>query len=835
MKLRKLLSGVTAAIMAISSVAVASFTSVSATSDYDPYTTIWYQGYTPAEIPIVQGNAPAEMAGATTAKIYFDMGPNASWNGATHLITSYQAGFTQGSVDFGGTADASATTDFTGVRTFTLPLKTTMAEGDGYYIGGITKNWATCASQDNYVFGILWVEFLDAEGNVLYTQKEVGEEPDYGTPPTDKLPIRFVNNEGADLCDPLEITEDGTYEMEVTGLNISKSSTDGYGAFGLYNGYANQVIDPGTTITIEELVFNDDVNIEITDAWKNRSAFEGAALQCYPINHWGDTATVLDSSIPDGTIINKIKIKFTIKGCNFGNIKPVAKGEKITKVTYDYTVTEPGTAKFIRWDLSANAGYPVFFAATPISGAGDYTTEVEVSSQEILASIGAYIDASANETDVTVDNVTQTKDTAITLKSITFNDKYTFDTENLELNNKEQYKNGLANIWNDQGAQKVIYQNDEAYIAGTDGVQSNGIKLVLGAPPADEPDDPDDPDNPDDPVGPTGSYDASLMYWSGNDGWNTMKPPSGWTDNPTSVTDSGTYSVAVDKTLAGWDVDGTPVSASGIHVMCIDIKGYAEAIGAKMAKGSTFAQAREAAIKAGATITDVAIIADGETVYEYADDDIAFGDLEGNGNLRIDIFNDYSESGDGDASNYDPPQEIKDLAAGLLEASETMEIRFTLTYTKPATPDKPDNPNNPNNPNNPGNNNNNNNSSNKGGSTVKPVTPVNTTIAPKTTSGEKAAKKIVNKAKIKKLSAKAKGKKASKVTGYIVQVSAKKNFKKVLAKKTLKKNAKKVTLKVKKLKKGTTYWARVRAYKNYKASGKTKTAKGAWKKIKFKA
>ncbi len=145
--------------------------------------------------------------------------------------------------------------------------------------------------------------------------------------------------------------------------------------------------------------------------------------------------------------------------------------------------------------------------------------------------------------------------------------------------------------------------------------------------------------------------------------------------------------------------------------------------------------------------------------------------------------------------------------------------------------------------NNNNNNNNNNIGGNTGGSTVKPVTPANkgTTVAPK--SNAKAdAQKIVNKAKIKNLKASAKGKKvtvkwkkASKVTGYIVQVSAKKNFKNILAKKTLKKNAKKVTIKVNKLKKGKTYWVRVQAYKTYKANGKTNKATGSWKKVKFKA
>ncbi len=836
MKLRKLLSGVTAAIMAISSVAVASFTSVSATSDFDPYATIWYQGNMPVDQVIAQGNATAEMAGATKAKVYVDMGPGVDWNGATNLNLNYQVGYTTNaavSISGNNTTILTKQTDYTGVHAFELAFTSEMAENDGYFIGGSTKNWATHTSQDNYIFGILWVEFIDKEGNVLYTQKEVGEEPEFGTPPNDKLPIRFVNNEGADLCDPLEITADGTYEMTVTGLNLSKSSTDGYYSFGLYNSYAAQVIDPGTTITLEKLTFNDDVDIEITDAWKNRSAFEGAALKYYPINHWGG-GDQLDKNIPDGTVINKIYIKFTINGCKFGEAKdPVLKGEKITKVTYDYTVTDPGTAKFIRWDLSFDSGYPTFFTPTPINGAGDYTTEVEVTgSNTQFGSLGAYIDATANETDVTVDNVTQTKDTAITLKSITFNDTYKFDTGNLELNNKVEYQNGLANIWNDEGAKKVIYQNDEAYIAGTNGVKANGIKLVKGTPPADEPENPENPENPIEPApGLKDSYDAFLMFANENvpiwENWNPVS--AGGKGIDAEVKGSGTYTVGVDNQCYITAYGDEAARPEGFTVFNVDIRNLATDIGAKSKKGMSQAETEELARKAGLTITDVSILVDGSEVYKFNDDDVMFGDIEANGNIRLEIFNLYGES------KTTAPDEIQALAGGGLELQDKLEVTFTLNYTAPATPENPDKPNNP------GNNTGNNN----GGSTVKPGTPANkgTTVAPKS-NAKSNAKKIVNKAKIKNIKAKAKGKKvtitwkkASKVTGYNIQVATKKNFKKksIVAKKTLKKNAKKVTLKIKKLKKGKTYWVRVQAYKTYKANGKTNKVTGSWKKFKFKA
>lgn len=125
---------------------------------------------------------------------------------------------------------------------------------------------------------------------------------------------------------------------------------------------------------------------------------------------------------------------------------------------------------------------------------------------------------------------------------------------------------------------------------------------------------------------------------------------------------------------------------------------------------------------------------------------------------------------------------------------------------------------------------------------TQPKTSSNTRSAEQVKKDKKNAENIINHAKIKKLTVISKEKKkitvkwnkASKVTGYIIQVSDNKKFKKPIAKKTLKKNAKKVTIKIKKLKKGKTYWVRVRAYKNYKSNGKTNIVKGSWKKVKFK-
>lgn len=104
----------------------------------------------------------------------------------------------------------------------------------------------------------------------------------------------------------------------------------------------------------------------------------------------------------------------------------------------------------------------------------------------------------------------------------------------------------------------------------------------------------------------------------------------------------------------------------------------------------------------------------------------------------------------------------------------------------------------------------------------------------------------IKQAKITKLKVKSKSKKkinvtwkkVSKAKGYQVQVSAKKNFKKVIFNKNLKKT--KLTIKNKKIKSKKTYYVRVRAYTTYKdVNNKPVNVYSSWskktgKKIKVK-
>ncbi len=104
---------------------------------------------------------------------------------------------------------------------------------------------------------------------------------------------------------------------------------------------------------------------------------------------------------------------------------------------------------------------------------------------------------------------------------------------------------------------------------------------------------------------------------------------------------------------------------------------------------------------------------------------------------------------------------------------------------------------------------------------------ITVTIKPK-----KAAVSSVKPVKGKKLTVK--WKKDAKATGYEIQCSLTKNFKKVAAKATIKK-AKTISTTLKKLKKGKKYYVRVRAYKDAKVSGKVKKVYGDWSKVKLSA
>ncbi len=504
-----------------------------------------------------------------------------------------------------------------------------------------------------------------------------------------------------------------------------------------------------------------------------------------PSIYRGDTAFNI-STVANVGVITKISI--------YDDPNPPEQAIPFTSIAYNFTVIDGGNTTVTFTDDSK----PPISASTEVTDSGDYTITRTFSVPQFSLNQLGIIEA---EDPVTV-----------TVNSIVINDTYTFEVNETLMN--AGYDNALPNIYNDKGKASVIYTCDEAYIAG-----GSSITLWAGKPAS--PDDPGDepvapgPGNTD----PKDGYTAFLGFADKDYGWDHREPDVKNLTYGGPIKGNGTYKLGIKGTSdiqSDWAI-GLP--ANGVDCLWVDIMGYAKDVGADTigSTGLTEIEQRAIARKAGVNVTNLSILADGKVIYTYNDADIMFGDIENKGNLRIDIYNVYNDSGNGlvgvqknGKEYYEAPEELKDLLMkDIFEAKNTVEVQFTLTYK---------------------------------GSSVTPNTPAK----PKTSSkadiaaaAKKAAQQAMKQAKITKLTAKAKGKKkinvtwkkAAKATGYEVQASTKKNFNKNVIKKTTTKNK----LVIKKLKSKKKYFVRVRAYKTYKdAKGKTQKVYGKWFKSKKK-
>ncbi len=101
-----------------------------------------------------------------------------------------------------------------------------------------------------------------------------------------------------------------------------------------------------------------------------------------------------------------------------------------------------------------------------------------------------------------------------------------------------------------------------------------------------------------------------------------------YTNNANAIVNgSGTYTVTLDAKSVGGDGS---TAASGAQVFCVDLIGYSaklEELGKK------------------AEISNVKISCDGKQI-DVAQDKVIYGDFEENGNLRIELFNEYGSTKD---------------------------------------------------------------------------------------------------------------------------------------------------------------------------------------------
>ena len=121
------------------------------------------------------------------------------------------------------------------------------------------------------------------------------------------------------------------------------------------------------------------------------------------------------------------------------------------------------------------------------------------------------------------------------------------------------------------------------------------------------------------------------------------------------VTGDGTYTVSISG--FEWEDEETaemvPATATGATVFCVDIDGLANALGCgKDAEGyeglQTAAEKMALAQATGLTISDVVITAtnsDGTSTDIAVDESkLYYGDIEGNGKIRLEIYNAYGDT-----------------------------------------------------------------------------------------------------------------------------------------------------------------------------------------------
>ena len=175
--------------------------------------------------------------------------------------------------------------------------------------------------------------------------------------------------------------------------------------------------------------------------------------------------------------------------------------------------------------------------------------------------------------------------------------------------------------------------------------------------------------------------EAFLMYTDDSWAWGVWDAAS--CPGTADVVGDGTYTVCVDSTIDGAKAEDEEtgelkvVEANGAMVFCVDIEGLAADYGfGKGADGyddlKTSQEKMAFAQEKGISIDDLAIKtynADGTTNDIAVDlDKIIFGDIEGNGKLRIEIQNEYGDT-------------VKDPAIdkSTISFDDKIEVTFTVS------------------------------------------------------------------------------------------------------------------------------------------------------------
>ncbi len=201
----------------------------------------------------------------------------------------------------------------------------------------------------------------------------------------------------------------------------------------------------------------------------------------------------------------------------------------------------------------------------------------------------------------------------------------------------------------------------------------------------------------DEPVKPTEGFTAWEMFGDGAEWFGNWNPADkgGHGDDVVVTADQTDYTVSFTSTQ-WFDEDGkeqwgnAPEGTEykklvGTNVWCVDIEGLADAVGAgtngvKNDDGSdlTNEEKQKLAIDAGIDVTNVHLLVDGKEVATIPDDQIYFADHEGNGKLRIEIYN---PGGKGETANPESKYYVKEVedAANAIDGASTVAVSFSIT------------------------------------------------------------------------------------------------------------------------------------------------------------
>lgn len=191
----------------------------------------------------------------------------------------------------------------------------------------------------------------------------------------------------------------------------------------------------------------------------------------------------------------------------------------------------------------------------------------------------------------------------------------------------------------------------------------------------------------------------SDPQWSPSANWSSADTEDGH-GTDALINKDGTYTVSFGPTYYDAtndkvmyekpSADSEPyVWKGGDNIWLVDIAGLADAVGANTndvinAKGDklNYSEKHQLAKEAGIKITNCKLYVDGDLFYTIPDDKLLYGDLEENGNIRIEIYNQFTQGTESRSSDYDIPELYNKLSG--LTASQV-----AVTFDIAGVPEAP--------------------------------------------------------------------------------------------------------------------------------------------------